>query len=57
MAAKYDDVQELLRKKADINARLSLLAYDGTPEIKNRGNGKYLYTRNSTCRFDGSHIW
>lgn len=45
MAAKYDDVQELLRKKADINARLSLLAYDGTPEIKNRGNGKYLYTR------------
>ncbi|WP_375168915.1 cell filamentation protein Fic [Gardnerella vaginalis] len=45
MAAKYDDVQELLRKKADINARLSLLAYDGTPEIKNRGDGKYLYTR------------
>ena len=45
MSAKYDDVQELLRKKADINARLSLLAYDGTPEIKNRGNGKYLYTR------------
>ena len=45
MSAKYDDVQELLRKKADINARLSLLAYDGTPEIKNRGDGKYLYTR------------
>ncbi|KXB49673.1 hypothetical protein HMPREF3190_01155 [Umbribacter vaginalis] len=45
MAAKYDDVQELLRKKADLNARLSLLAYDGTPEIKNRGDGKYLYTR------------
>ena len=45
MAAKYEDVQELLRKKADLNARLSLLAYDGTPEIKNRGDGKYLYTR------------
>ena len=45
MAAKYDDVQELLRKKADLNARLSLLAYDGTPEIKTRGDGKYLYTR------------
>ena len=45
MAGKYEDVQELLRKKADLNARLSLLAYDGTPEIKNRGDGKYLYTR------------
>ena len=45
MAAKYDDVHELLRKKADLNTRLSLLAYDGTPEIKTRGDGKYLYTR------------
>ena len=45
MAATYEDIQELLRKKADLNARLSLLAYDGTPEIKNRGDGKYLYTR------------
>ena len=45
MAATYEDIQELLRKKADLNARLSLLAYDGTPEIKTRGDGKYLYTR------------
>lgn len=45
MAAKYNEIQELLRSRADINARLNLMPYDGTPEIKERGNGKYLYVR------------
>lgn len=45
MAAKYNEIQELLRSRADLNARLNLMPYDGTPEIKERGNEKYLYVR------------
>lgn len=45
MAAKYNEIQELLRSRADLNARLNLMPYDGTPEIKKRGNEKYLYVR------------
>ena len=45
MAAKYNEMQELLRSRADLNARLNLMPYDGTPEIKERGNEKYLYVR------------
>ena len=45
MAAKYNEIQELLRSRADLNARLNLMTYDGTPEIKERGNEKYLYVR------------
>ena len=45
MAAKYNEIQELLRSRADLNARLNLMPYDGTPEIKERGNEKYLYLR------------
>lgn len=45
MAAQYNEIQELLRKRADLHARLNLMPYDGTPEIKERGDGKYLYIR------------
>lgn len=45
MTAKYNEIQELLRSRADLNARLNLMPYDGTPEIKERGNEKYLYVR------------
>lgn len=45
MAAKYNEIQELLRSRADLNARLNLMPYDGTTEIKERGNEKYLYVR------------
>lgn len=45
MAAKYNEIEELLRSRADLNARLNLMPYDGTPEIKERGNEKYLYVR------------
>ena len=41
----YDDTQERLHRRADLQARLNLLPYDGTPEIKERGSGKYLYVR------------
>lgn len=45
MNVHFNEIQELLRKKADLNARLNLMAYDGTPEIKQNNNGKYLYIR------------
>ena len=45
MAATYNEIQEFLRTRADLYARLHLLPYDGTPEIKERGDGKYVYVR------------
>lgn len=45
MSSKFNEIQELLRKKADLNVRLNLMAYDGTPEVKQKGDGKYLYIR------------
>ena len=45
MAIKYNEIQELLRRRADLHTRLNLMPYDGTPEIKERGDGKYLYVR------------
>ncbi len=45
MAAAYNEIQELLRRRADLHARLNLMPYDGSPEIKERGDGRYLYVR------------
>lgn len=45
MENNFDLMQELLRQKADLEARLALLAYDGTPEIKENSSGKYIYIR------------
>ena len=45
MAAQYSEIQELLRSRADLNARLNLMPYAGTPEIKEWGGRKYLYVR------------
>ena len=40
-----DEIREELQKKADLQARLNLLPYEGTPEIKEVSGQKYLYTR------------
>ena len=40
-----DKVQELLHQKADLQARLRLIPYDGTPEVKIQGDKQYLYVR------------
>lgn len=40
-----EKIRELLHQKADIQARLQLIPYDGTPEIKNQGSKQYLYIR------------
>lgn len=45
MNNEYSQIQELLHQRADYQARLKLLAYDGTPEVKERDGNKYLYVR------------
>jgi len=39
------DINELLMQRADLKARLNLLPYDGTPDVKETNQGKYLYVR------------
>lgn len=43
--SNFNNIQELLRKKADLQTRLCLIPYTGTPEIKENKSGKYLYIR------------
>ena len=43
MAVQYSETEKLLRSRAVLNTRLNLMIYDVTPEIKERGDGKYLY--------------
>lgn len=45
MATEFEIKRELLNERADLLARLKLLPYDGTPEIKENDSGKYLYVR------------
>ena len=45
MENNYAQIQELLHQRADFQARLNLLPYDGNPEIKDRDGKKYLYIR------------
>ena len=45
MSANYTEIQELLQQRADIQARLNLMPYDGNPEIKEISSTKYLYVR------------
>ena len=41
----FDEIQSVLRERADLNARLSLIPYEGTPEIKVVSGKDYLYVR------------
>lgn len=41
----YHQIQELLQQRADYQARLNLLPYDGTPEVKENSGNRYLYIR------------
>ena len=38
-------IQELLHQRADAYARLNLIAYEGTPEVKEQRGKRYLYVR------------
>lgn len=42
---KFEEIQSLLAKKAELQARLSLLPYEGTPEVKTINGKEYLYVR------------
>ena len=43
--SEFDRINELLHQRADLQVRLDLMPYDGTPEIKTQSNIKYLYIR------------
>lgn len=43
--SEIDQLRELLHQKADIQARIKLIPYDGAPEIKTQGAKQYLYVR------------
>lgn len=45
MQNQFAEIQELLHQRADLQARLNLLPYDGSPEIKEQSGSKYLYIR------------
>lgn len=45
MSNNYPEIRELLQQKADYQARLNLLPYDGSPEIKEQSGKQYLYIR------------
>lgn len=45
MSANYLEIQELLQQRADMQARLNLMPYDGNPEIKEQSGLKYIYIR------------
>lgn len=45
MENSFDTIQQLLQEKADYQARLNLIPYDGSPEVKENSSGKYLYIR------------
>lgn len=45
MENNYLEIQALLQQKADYQARLNLLPYDGSPEIKKQGGKQYIYIR------------
>lgn len=45
MSNTHEQIQELLQQRAEYMARLQLLPYDGTPEIKERNQQKYIYIR------------
>lgn len=45
MENDYLRKQELLHQRADYQARMNLLPYDGSPEIKEQNGNKYIYIR------------
>lgn len=45
MGESFYTIQRLLQERADYQARLNLIPYDGSPEIKENKSGKYIYIR------------
>ena len=45
MPPGYNKIKDLLQKRADLKARLKLMPYQGSHEIKLRGESKFIYLR------------
>jgi prophage maintenance system killer protein len=45
MEIQYGKIQKLLRERSNLKAKLKLIPYDGSIEIKTRGENKYIYLR------------
>ena len=45
MSENFDEIRLLLQKKAEYQARLNLIPYDGTPEVKEQSGSRYIYLR------------
>ena len=45
MDSNFNVIQQLLQERADYQARLNLIPYDGSSEVKENSSGKYLYIR------------
>ena len=45
MKEQYQSIEALLRNRAELNARLRLLPYDGSPEVKEKNGNRYIYIR------------
>ena len=45
MDGNFNIIHQLLQERADYQARLNLIPYDGSPEIKENTSGRYLYIR------------
>lgn len=45
MDSQYLQIQTLLEQRTEITARLNLIPYDGSIEIKDRDGKKYIYIR------------
>ncbi len=43
--SNFELIQSLIKEKAEAEARLNLIPYDGSPEVKENASGKYLYIR------------
>jgi len=41
----FDKIQALIKERAEAEARLNLIPYDGSPEVKENSSGRYLYNR------------
>lgn len=58
MSVQYSEIEELLRSRADLHARLNLMPYDGTPEIKKRGDSSEIMLSWSITQKDALlHFW
>ena len=41
----FAQIAELIGNRADLQTRLSLMPYDGSAEVKELSDGKYIYIR------------